>query len=111
MSLLFDANLSRQLPKRLADLFPGAEQVHGIGLDEEDDLVIWRYANDHRLTIVTYDRDYVDLSHRLKPPPKVILVTTGNLSAAASENLLRSHADDVVAFLRDETAAILRLPS
>jgi predicted nuclease of predicted toxin-antitoxin system len=44
MKLLFDQNLSFKLCGKLADLFPGSNQVRLAGLDMADDRAIWEFA-------------------------------------------------------------------
>ena len=62
MKLLFDQNLSRQLRRLLADLYPQLQQVREIGLADADDTLIWDYALEGGFVIVTKDTDYRDLS-------------------------------------------------
>ena len=49
MKLLFDQNLSPNLPRSLADLFPGSLHVRQIGLRDADDSALedeWRVTCD-----------------------------------------------------------------
>ena len=110
MSLLFDQNLSRRLPKLLVDEFPGSEQVLLAGLDRADDGTVWAYAADLGLAVVSKDVDFRNLSATLGPPPKVIWLRVGNGPTRDVEALLRSRAADVRAFLADPAAAVLELP-
>jgi predicted nuclease of predicted toxin-antitoxin system len=110
VSLLFDQNLSRRLPARLAAEFPGSEQVLLAGLAGADDLTIWAYAATHGLAVVSKDADFSQLSATLGPPPKVVWLRVGNGPTRAVEALLRSRAADVLAFLADPAAALLELP-
>ena len=41
MKLLFDQNLSPRLVKLLADIFPDANHVFPLGLDESEDTEVW----------------------------------------------------------------------
>lgn len=110
MSLLFDQNLSRQLPKLLAAEFPGSEHVLLAGLATADDRDVWDYAAGKGLAIVSKDSDLRDLSAALAPPPKVIWVRVGNGPTRAVEALLRNRAADVRTFLADPDASLLELP-
>ena len=75
MKLLFDANLSPKLVKRLADLFPGLMHVFDTGLMRfTPDAAIWEYAAQNGFTIVTTDADLVQLSRVRGFPPKVIRI-------------------------------------
>jgi predicted nuclease of predicted toxin-antitoxin system len=62
MNLFFDYNLSVRLVERLVDIFPGASHVTLVGLDRATDNIVWIYAQDHDLAIVTKDSDFSDLS-------------------------------------------------
>ena len=60
MKLLFDQNLSPHLVHSLADLYPSSIHVRDIGLEKAADQVVWDYAIDHGLTIVTVELDAID---------------------------------------------------
>ena len=109
MRLLFDQNLSRQLRRMLADLYPQSEQVREIGLADAPDNVIWDYALDHGFVIVTKDSDYYDMSLTCGHPPKVIWIRLGNCPTSAVAELLRNRYDELMAFYRDDGAALLEL--
>lgn len=73
---LIDANLPRlrSLPTRLRvvgsrELFPG----------EAEDIVLWSYAREHQLAIVTKDADFSARALLEGPPPWVVHLTMGNL--------------------------------
>lgn len=70
MRLLFDQNLSRHLRALLSDLYSGSLQVREIGLADAPDTVIWAYAIEHGLVIVTKDVDYYGLSAARGHPPR-----------------------------------------
>ena len=57
MRLLFDENLSPELVRLLADLFPESVHVRDVGLKSADDPVVWEYAKDNLLIIVSKDSD------------------------------------------------------
>jgi predicted nuclease of predicted toxin-antitoxin system len=109
MRLLFDQNLSVKLCQRLADLFPGSNQVRAVGLDQADDRVIWSYAKGHGFILVTQDSDFADMAGLYGPPPKVIWLRCGNQPTAAIEQRLRTHAEAIVAFGQDDAAACLEI--
>jgi len=58
MKLLFDHHLSPKLVKRLGDLYPDSSHVYSLGMDQEDDPVIWEYAKADDFIIVTKDSDF-----------------------------------------------------
>ncbi len=89
MKLLFDENLSPKLPNRLRDLFPNSLHVRDVGMKATIDPMVWDYAKDNDLTIVSKDADMHDLSLVLGNPPQVIWLRLGNCWTLQVENLLR----------------------
>ena len=61
MKLLFDQNLSPDLPRLLADLFPESLHVISIELDAIEDGIIWEYAKSHDFIVATKDKDYREI--------------------------------------------------
>ena len=53
------------------------------------DSMVWDYAKDNDLIIVSKDADLHDLSLVLGNPPQVIWLRLGNCSTLQVENLLR----------------------
>lgn len=72
MKLLFDENLSPKLPNRLGDLFPNLLHVRDVGMKATSDPIVWDYAKDNDLMIVSKDADMHDLSLVFGNLPKVI---------------------------------------
>jgi predicted nuclease of predicted toxin-antitoxin system len=107
--LLFDENLSPDLPALLREIFPNAVHVRNVGLERADDLVVWEHARAHRLAIVTKDDDFRQRSFLHGAPPKVIWVRLGNCRTAAVAALLSERADSLRRFLADETGSLLVL--
>ncbi|MGB7250986.1 MAG: DUF5615 family PIN-like protein [Phormidesmis sp.] len=62
MRLLFDENLSPTLPNRLSDLFPNSLHVRDVDMKATIDPIVWDYAKDNDLMIVSKDADMHDLS-------------------------------------------------
>jgi predicted nuclease of predicted toxin-antitoxin system len=87
--LLLDQNLSPRLVAALTDLYPGATHVREVDLQAADDDVIWAYALDHGLVIVSKDADFHQRSFTLGHPPKVVWIRLGNCSTDAILTLLR----------------------
>jgi predicted nuclease of predicted toxin-antitoxin system len=61
MKLLFDHNLSPSLVNRLADLYPNSNHLYLMGLDQENDNVIWAIAKQQDYIIITKDSDFNEL--------------------------------------------------
>lgn len=109
MKLLFDQNLSFKLCGRLADLFPGSEQVRRAGLDTADDRAIWEFAKAHDFVVVSLDSDFADMAALHGPPPKVIWLRCGNQPTAFIEKLFRDHTEAAAAFESNADAACWEL--
>ena len=58
MTLLFDENLSRRLPARIADIFAGSAHVVEFNILQSPDHLIWKFARDNGFAIITADADY-----------------------------------------------------
>jgi predicted nuclease of predicted toxin-antitoxin system len=109
MKLLFDENLSPKLPNRLRDLFPNSLHVRDVGMKATNDPVVWNYAKDNNLMIVSKDSDMHDLSLIFGNPPKVIWLRLGNCSTLQIENLLRRDFNSIKLFYEDENLSLLAL--
>jgi predicted nuclease of predicted toxin-antitoxin system len=107
--LLFDENLAAGLVRRLADVYPGSAHVKHLGLEREPDAVIRDRAAGEGFIIVSKDDDFRQWSFLRGAPPQVIWLRLGNCSTADVEHVLRSRQEDIVAFSRDSTAAVLLL--
>ena len=109
MKLLFDENLSYKLAQLLEDLFPNSIHVRDVGLKAAVDPLVWEYARDNSLTLVSKDSDMHQRSFLFGPPPKVVWVRLGNCSTSDVEELLRLHFDAIEAFHEDNYASFLIL--
>jgi predicted nuclease of predicted toxin-antitoxin system len=109
MNLLFDENLSHKLVRQLDDLFPNSVHVRDIGLKAADDLLVWDYAKDNGLMIVSKDSDMHQRSFVYGYPPKIIWVRLSNCSTSDVERLLRRSFTAIKAFYEDEHASFLSL--
>jgi predicted nuclease of predicted toxin-antitoxin system len=109
MKLLFDENLSHKLVRLLADLFPHSIHVREVGLKATDDPVVWEYAKNNDLMIVSKDSDMHQRSFVFGYPPKVVWVRLGNCSTSDVEKLLRRHFAAIEAFYEDDYASFLSL--
>lgn len=93
MRLLFDANLSPKLVRRLAELFPRSLHVFETGLARfTSDEIIWEYAKLNDLTIVTADSDFLSLADSRGSPPRVVHLENCNYHTNRVEELMRRHA-------------------
>ena len=109
MKLLFDENLSPKLSSRLSDLFPNSLHVRDVDMKATIDPIVWDYAKDNDLMIVSKDSDMHDLSLVFGNPPKVIWLQLGNCSTSQVENLLRREFKAIKLFYENETLSLLAL--
>ena len=105
MKLLFDQNLSYQLPDMLKDIYPDSQQVRLIGLEYAEDTRIWEYALQNNFMIVTQDADFYELSLLKGAPPKIIWLRCGNQPTAYVAELLRKHTQEIAMFAMDDNLA------
>jgi len=94
LKLLFDANLSPKLVRRLKDLFPGSVHVFDTGLARNTpDQMIWEYARANEFTIITADSDFLDFARSRGAPPKVVRIENCDYRTTSEvEDLLRRNA-------------------
>ena len=93
MKILFDANLSPKLVRRLSELFPNSTNVFDAGLSRQSpDELIWNYAANHGYTIITADSDFLALAAERGTPPNVVRIENCVYRTAVVEALLRRHA-------------------
>jgi len=109
MKLLFDENLSHTLVLLLEDLFPYSIHVRDVGLKAADDPLVWEYAKENGLILVSKDADMHQRSFLFGPPPKVVWVRLGNCSTADVESLLRRNVSSITVFFDDPDTSFLAL--
>lgn len=109
MKLLFDGNISFRIVEMVKSQFPGASQVRQHSLESSSDLVVWNFATQNNLCIVTKDSDFNDLAIAKGFPPKVLWIKTGNCTTDAIAQLLISHHETIESFLKDDHASTLIL--
>ncbi len=107
--LLLDENLSPKLTAKLDGDFPGIKHVLHVGLDNENDSRIWKYAKSKGYAIVTKDKDYLVFIGQYGPPPKVIFLTIGNCRSAMLEIHIKTNRGKICAFLDDRDNGLLEL--
>lgn len=107
LKLLFDQNLPHRFAGQFADIFPGSKHVKDAGLAAASDRLIWEYARSNGFAIISKDADFHQMSFLFGAPPKTIWLRKGNCSVYALERLIRHHAVEIVAFLKDTESALL----
>jgi len=102
--LLFDQNISPKIVKHTESVFPGSVHVRSVGLEDASDSVIFNYARDEKLHIVTFDADFADISIISGHPPKIIWLRTGNITTLVIHHLLVFNQKEIGSFIADEKA-------
>ncbi len=84
MILLVDNQLPVALARYLAANGWECCHVQDVGLDAVDDNIIWQYAKERGMAILTKDEDFQILAtHQDSIPPQVVWVRLGNCRKAA----------------------------
>ena len=109
MKLLLDENLSRRPVAALQNLYPSTTHVEFVGLDGAADLARCDYAGDYDLVMVTKDIDYDRIIALLYFNPKLIRLTLGCMSKAATFHALRSAAPEIIAALNNPNRGMVEL--
>jgi predicted nuclease of predicted toxin-antitoxin system len=105
--LLFDENLSPRLVDKLAGVYPDSLHVRSVGLRAKEDAIIWEYARQNDLIIVSKDNDFRQLIFLKGPPPKVVWLSVGNAATEAICYLLQDNFSNLEAFKADPEAGLL----
>jgi predicted nuclease of predicted toxin-antitoxin system len=109
MKLLFDENLSPRLARLLEDIFPLSTHVREVGLQAAADPLVWDYAKDNGMMLVSKDSDMHQRSFLLGQPPKVVWVRLGNCSTSEVADLLRRNFASIQEFHENREASFLSL--
>lgn len=107
MKFLIDQNISRRLVAPIADAYPGTVHVSDTGLTDAADRVIWEYARDNGLTMLTKDSDFNNLAVLHGPPPKVVWIRLGNASTSEIADALLSQGAAIEAFAVSTEESVL----
>lgn len=111
LRLLFDQNLSHELPGKLEEHFPGSRHVEDpdVGLKDACDERIWHYARREDLAIVSTNAcDFLELSCKFGHPPKFIWIPN-QLEKKAREHIFSERKEDLLAFHKNEQQGLLYL--
>lgn len=109
MKLLLDQNLSYRLVKKLETKFPGTQQVKRLELTNKSDREIWEFAKTEEYVLVTFDSDFYDLSLTFGHPPKLIWITSGNLSTDHVAHLILGKHKQIEIFYHDTELSCLEI--
>ena len=96
MKFLVDAHLPKRLARLLHQL--GHDTVHTLDLPEQNrtsDEVINQLAVDEGRIVVTKDSDFVDSFLLVRRPPRLLLVSTGNIGNQELERLFLDNIEQL----------------
>jgi predicted nuclease of predicted toxin-antitoxin system len=97
MRFLVDAQLPRRLVYRLPEA--GHDVIHTLDLPDRNstaDATICSIAESDGRAVITKDVDFIDTFLLFGTPPKLLLVTTGNISNAELERLFLANLTTIV---------------
>lgn len=109
MKLLFDHNLSPHLVGRLSDIYPNANHVSLVGLDQANDDLVWQYARNNDYIIVTQDSDFNELVVFRGVPPKLVWIRLGNRKTGEIEAILRQYYEGIKTLSEDPSLGTLTI--
>jgi predicted nuclease of predicted toxin-antitoxin system len=72
--------------------------------------MIWDYAKEHGLAIMSKDDDFRQRSQLEGQPPKVIWLRVGNVSTAHIARVIAANRNRIDAFLMDPDLSIMTAP-
>ena len=107
MKLLFDENLSPNLPSLVLATFPGSEHVREIGLKGRTDEDIWNHAKLHGFTLISKDKDFYQRALLFGSPPKFIWLRLGNCTRDELLALIQRHERDMFAFEKSNESVLV----
>ena len=110
MKLLFDANISYRIVKKLQKEFPDSIHTSKTGLNPPiPDRLIWQFAGNNDFAVVTYDEDFYELSNLYGSPPKIIWLRFGNAPTKIIVQKLLKHENDIKNLLFDAQIDLLEI--
>jgi predicted nuclease of predicted toxin-antitoxin system len=96
-----DAHLSPRLALWIREqLGHEAQALRDLGLRDAEDEPIFSHARSCKAIVMTKDSDFVDLLHRMGPPPQVIWLRCGNTSEERLKQILSKHLNQALAYLQ-----------
>ena len=106
MRFLVDENLSPKIVRLLDHRFPGTIHVSTAGLAGSGDEVIWRYARDNSLVVLSKDSDFNQRALLRGHPPKVVWARVGEMRTTEIAATVLARADELEQFEGDEELSV-----
>lgn len=106
---LLDNNLSPKIARRIEHLFPGCLHVELVSLDASDDPIVWDFARQSNLHILTKDSDFSRMLTFRGFPPKVVWLKCGNVTTKEIVEKVLDNEAIIHSFLTHPTAGLLEI--
>ncbi|MFY9343834.1 MAG: DUF5615 family PIN-like protein [Planctomycetota bacterium] len=97
MKFFIDNQLPLQLARHLAASGHDAVHVLEIGMDEADDVAIWKHAAQQERVVISKDEDLFYLAKRIGDRGRLLWVRLGNCRKAALLAAFDSELPDILA--------------
>ncbi|MEM1118840.1 MAG: DUF5615 family PIN-like protein [Bacteroidota bacterium] len=107
--ILVDNNLSYRVASVLKATYKGIVHVSNVGLEAEADLVLWAYATNHQLSILTKDADFNHIQQMKGFPPKIIWIKSGNVPTKQIIALLKNKESAIKQFMDNPELGLLEI--
>lgn len=107
--LLFDEQLSEDLCRAMADIFPDSLHIRLLGQGGAADGMVWDLARANGCLLVSKDEDFHRLALLRGAPPKFIWIRLGNCATADVAQLPRRCHHDILRFDEQDETTILEL--
>lgn len=107
MKLLFDENLSPKLPRLIAVEFPNSLHIREVGLKGVPDEIIWQYAKDNDLALISKDSDFYQRALFYGYPPKLIWLRLGNCSREVILKLIIKNQEQIENFSHNSDSVLI----
>lgn len=107
--LLFDEQLSEDLCKAVADIFPDSLHIRLLGYGGAADSTVWGLARAQGCLLVSKDDDFHRLAVLRGAPPKFLWIRLGNCATEDIVQLLRRHHHDILRFAEQHETTIMEL--
>lgn len=109
MKILLDENVSWRIIKFIENCFDEVKHISSISTNRLSDKDIWDYAKINSFTILTYDADFRNFVSYYNYPPKVVWLSTCNISKAKLAELIKNNIDSINEFGNNDDFGILEL--
>ena len=96
--LLINENLPASLIRVFHDFGISAVHVKDVALGGKDDSLVWQYALEQQLGVITKDSDYSNIVW-FEGRGQVVLVATGNLTLRRQRESIVAHLQEISEFL------------